>query len=380
MSRYLESVSRIQTPPRDVPVSRRRGRVRDVLIGLVIALATAALVAWALLHAVRTNQLVAATVHMALPVQVLPVTVKALHTTVGASGTVQPATTIVVTARVTARVLEVPIDLGSIVNSGDLLVALDDGVFIATLNSAKAKSLYADNQLRRMQDLQAKSYGSPADTEKARADAVLARQEVVQAEIDLANTKVKSPAVSVVLSRTVNPGETTTSGEQLFQLGTIEDVMMVAEVSEEQIGFATLGMRGEVGANSFPGETFVGEVVKISANENTTTRTFSVYIRLANKDLRLKPGMTGYARLIADHSGLSIASTAIMNPVGDHATVFLVDDNNVAHTREIRYGLISEGVTEIKDGLQEGDRVVTAGQQELHDGDSVRVNSLATKK
>jgi membrane fusion protein (multidrug efflux system) len=287
---------------------------------------------------------------------------------------VQPDTTIVMTARDAARVIQVPVDLGNVVKKDDLLAVLDESVFVATLGSARATALHADNQLNRTEALLKQGYSSPEDMERARSDAAAAHQAVVQAEIDLNNTKITSPAVAVVLSRTVNPGENTAINEQLFQLGTIDNVMMLAEVSEDQIGFVTLGMRGEVGTNAFPGQTFVGNVVKIAADEIATTRTFGVYIRIPNKNLSLKPGMTGYARLVADRTALTVVSTALMNPVGDHATVFVVDQNNIAHLRPVRYGLRAEGFTEIKDGLQEGELVVTVGQQELRDGDRVRAN------
>jgi len=361
------------TDPHEVSHSAR-GRLREISIGLLIGFCTLALVVWAAFHVFHTNQLVAAAIHLPLPVEVLPATVRTLHVTIGASGTVQPATTIVITARDSARVLQVPVDLGNVVKPDDLLAALDDRVFVASLETAKVTAVHADNQLSRMEALEKKGYGSPTDTEKARTDAVAAHQAVVQAEIDLVNTKVRSPAVAVVLSRTVNPGENTAIGEQLFQLGTIDDVMMLAEVSEDQIGFVSLGMRGEVGTNAFPGETFVGSVVKIGADVSTTTRTFGVYIRIGNKGLRLKPGVTGYARIVANRTGLAVISTAIINPVGDHATVFVVDQNSVAHIRQVRYGLIAEGLTQILDGLREGERVVTVGQQELHEGDRVRAN------
>jgi len=351
-------------------------RLRDVLVLLLIGFCTLALVIWAGIHVLHTNQFVATKVHQPIPVEVLPATTRTLHTTVGASGTVQPYTTVTMTARVSARVLKVPVDLGYVVKPGDLLALLDDRVFVATLETAKAKAVYADNQLSRMEALQSKKYGSPTDTEKARADAIAAHQTVVEAETDLANSKITSPAVAVVLSRGVNPGENTAVGEQLFQLGTIDDVMMVAQVSEDQIGFVSLGMRGEVGTNAFPGETFVGNVVKIGVNVNSRTRTFDVYIRIGNKDLRLKPGVTGYARLIADRTSLAITSTAIVDPVGDKATVFVVDQNNVAHGREIRYGTVAEGFTQVIDGLHEGERVVTVGHLELHDGDKVRANAF----
>jgi membrane fusion protein (multidrug efflux system) len=312
--------------------------------------------------------------HLPLPVEVLPATVRTLHVTIGASGTVQPDTTIVITARDSARVLQVPVVLGEVVKPGDLLAAFDDRIFVATHETAKVTAVHADNQLSRMEALEKKGYGAPADTEKARTDAAAAHQAVVQAEINLANTNVRSPAVAVVLSRTVDPGEDVAIGWELFQLGTIHDVMMLAQVSEDQIGFVTLGMRGEVGTDAFPGQTFVGSVVKIGAVVSTTTRTFGVYIRIVNKDLRLKPGVTGYARIVANRTGLAVVSTAIINPVGDHATVFVVDQNSVAHIRQVRYGMMAEGLTQILDGLREGERVVTVGQQELHEGDRVQAN------
>ncbi|HYR58480.1 MAG TPA: efflux RND transporter periplasmic adaptor subunit, partial [Chthoniobacteraceae bacterium] len=134
------------------------------------------------------------------------------------------------------------------------------------------------------------------------------------------------------------------------------------------------GMRGEVATDAFPGETFIGEVVKMEGRVSTTTRTIGVYIRIQNADLRLKPGVTGYARLVSVRDALAVTSTAIINPVEDRPTVFVVDRENVAHIRQVRCGIMTEGMTEILDGLQEGERVVTVGQLELHDRDRVRAN------
>ena len=348
--------------------------IRRFFFIIVLVIFTAAMLATAVIHVIRTDQTKSVKLHLPLPVEVLPAKVRTLQVAIGASGTVQPSTTIVMTARVSARVLKVPVDLGIVVKPDDSLVELDDRMFIANLDAAKANEVRAEKQLQRMIQLEAKNYGSPADTEKARADAASAHQALVQAQIDLDNTQVKSPASAVVLTRTVNPGEITKLDQELFQLGTIESVMMVAEVSVDKIGFVHLGMRGEVGTDAFPGETFTGEVVKIEARVSALTRTFGVYIRIANKGLRLKPGVTGYARLGATHTALAVAGTALINPVEDRATVFVIDKNDIAHIRQVRRGLMVEGMVEILDGLQEGERVVTVGQLELRDNDRVRTN------
>lgn len=225
-----------------------------------------------------------------------------------------------------------------------------------------------------METLEARGYGAAADTEKARADAAAARQAVVQSELDLGNTKISSPVACVILTRTVNPGEITRLDQEIFELGPVEQVYLVAEVSTDKTRFVTLGTPAEVSIDSFPGELFKGEVVKIDARASVVTRTFSAYIRIDNPKLRLKPGVTGYARLDRTHSALAVPSVAVLNPTGDKAIVFVVDGNRRAHIREIQPGLAAEGMTEILGGLEEGEKVVTVGQLELRDGDRVAIN------
>jgi membrane fusion protein (multidrug efflux system) len=294
--------------------------------------------------------------------------------TIRASGTVSALNTISITARVSSRVTSVPVDLGDVVRTGDLLAGLDDRVFAAGVEAAKVASDHDDKQVARMETLEARGYGAATDTEAAREVAAAARQVVVQSEIDLSNTKITAPVDSVILTRTVNPGEITTNGAEIFELGPIEQVYFVAEVPTDKTGFVAMGMTADVSIDSFPGEIFKGEVVKIDAVASAATRTYSAYIRIDNKDLRLKPGVTGYARLERSHTALAVPSVAILNPVGDQATVFVIDARDRAHIREVRPGLMADGMTEILDGLQDGERVVTVGQLELHEGDRVTVN------
>jgi RND family efflux transporter MFP subunit len=332
------------------------------------------IVAWMAVHLVKTDQVDARRIGLPIPVEVLPVGVHPLRMSIGASGTISALNTITITARDTSKVTSVPVDLGDIVRAGDLLAQLDDRIFVAGVNSAKATSDHADKQLVRLRTLEQRGYGAAADTEIARQAAVAAKQVVVQSQIDLGNTKIVAPVSSVVLTRSVNPGEITSVGEEVFQLGPIDRVYMVAAVPTDKTGFVTDGMEASVSIDSFPGQIFKGQVVKIDAVASVVTRTFNAYIRIDNPDLKLRPGVTGYARLERAHSALAVPSVAILNPVGDKATLYVVDNQNHARIREVRPGLMADGMTEILDGLQEGEKVVTVGQLELHDGDQVVVN------
>jgi membrane fusion protein (multidrug efflux system) len=356
------------------PAGFVRRRWPDLLAGLILGGLCLGIVGWMAVHLVNTDQIDARRVGMATPIEVLPAKVGPLHMTIGASGTVSALSTISITARVSSKVTSVPVDLGDVVRKGDLLTQLDDRVFVAGKESARVASDHADKQLERMQTLEDRGYGAAADTETAREVAAAARQVVVQSEIDLGNTKITAPVGSVILTRTVNPGEVSNLGEEVLELGPIEQVYMVAEVPTDKMGFVTIGMEAEVSIDSFPGEVFKGTVVKMDAVASVTTRTYPVYIRIDNPGLRLRPGVTGYARLARTHNALAVPSVAILNPVGDAATVFVFDGQNKAHIRQIRPGIMADGMTEILDGLEEGEKVVTVGQLELHEGDRVAIN------
>jgi RND family efflux transporter MFP subunit len=182
---------------------------------------------------------------------------------------------------------------------------------------------------------------------------------------------------AAVLSRNVNPGEMTRIDEQLMQLGVLNPVLFDAAVSEDKIGAVQLGMEGEVKTDAFPGRVLSGIVQKIDSQVDPTTRTFGVYVRLNNPELQLKKDVTGYARLKSSKMALTVLSSAVINPVGDRATVYIVDSDGRARIREVRTGMTVGNLTEILSGLEENDRVVVVGQFDLHDNDRVRVNQNA---
>jgi membrane fusion protein (multidrug efflux system) len=328
-------------------------------------------------HAVLTSQQNARAAGMPIPVQTIPATVQSIDQVIGASGAIEPSMPINIANKVVAKVLRVPVDEGSLVRRGDPLVEFDPQLYAASLASAKASYEHWYKQRRRMESLARSKLASAVDVENAKIAEARARQAVVAAEFNLANTRVFSPVAAVVLSRTVNPGEIGRMDQSLMQLGVLDPVLMDASVTQDKIGYVYIGMPGEVGTDAFPGETFRGIVTKINYSVDPATRTFGVYLRLQNHDLRLKKGVTGYARLVSRRMALAVPSTAIMNPVGDLPTVFVVDGRNRAHLREVRTGLSSGGATEVLSGLQEGEQIVVVGQFGLHDNDQVRSNQNA---
>jgi membrane fusion protein, multidrug efflux system len=355
---------------RSILVRRRVDIILGILLTLIVVVAGVIM----LKYLVSTDATKARPVGLPIPVQTLPASVTTLKEVVGASGTMGESTDAFLTNRVVARVISVPVELGTIVQKGALLAEMDDSYYASAVEHARTNHDHTSAQLERMLAMQAKGYASAVDVEQARTADTAAKEALVEAQFNLSCAKMTAPAPAIILSRNINPGEIPSVGSAGFKLGIIVPIYMVAQVSEEKIGSVHLGMEGDVSTDGFPGVVFKGKVVKIDGSVNDTTRTFGVYISIPNEDVRLIPGITGYARLTNQHMGLAVPSTAVIDPVGDRATVFVVDSDNHAHARPIRRGLMADGMTEILDGLEEGEHVVTVGMQELHDKDRVLLN------
>jgi membrane fusion protein (multidrug efflux system) len=354
--------------------ARRKILIWVVSLGSFLAVVLGVTAWWVVL----TTQKDARVVHLPIPVQTLPAKVQTLEETLGGSGSIQPSTPVNVYCKVVARIVRIPVDEGSIVHPGDLLVELDPQLYIANLASAEASYDHSHKQLLRLEALARKNFASATDVENAKVAETQAWDSVVSARIDLSNTKVLSPAPAVVLSRSVNPGETSKMDETLMQLGVLDPVDMDTSLTEDKMGYVFYGMQGEVGTDAYPGEIFRGTVAKMDPTIDPATRTFGAYVRIPNPGLRLKKGVTGYTRLLSHRMALAIPSTAILNPLGDKATIFVVGDDGRARLREVRTGLTMSGnMTEILSGLREGEEVVVIGQFELHDNDIVRANQHA---
>ena len=346
----------------------------ELLVGLLLGLIVFVSLVRLVVYLVHSDGNKARLVGLPIPVQILPVSFRQLNESIGGSGTIEPSVYTIVTSKVSGRVLAVPVDLGAAVKPGTLLVSVDDTIYRARLRYATAMYDHASKQLERAERLYKDNLALIVQVESARASKANAYQTLLSAQLNLSNTAIRSPSEGVVLARTINPGQFARVDQTVIEIGTIEPAMMVVDVGEDKIASVHLGMAASVGVDAFPGYAFDGEVTKIGAEVSPVTRTFNVYVKLTNRDRRLKPGLTGYARLMSSRQALAVPSTALMNPVGDRASVFILGSDHKAHVREVRRGAISSGYAELLSGVKEGEQVVTVGQLQLRDNDVVNEN------
>ncbi|CAN5550048.1 efflux RND transporter periplasmic adaptor subunit [soil metagenome] len=347
------------------------------------------------IHVINTSPSRARVVGAPAPVETVPVRRQDLKEVIGGSGAIEQAQTVQLTSQVTAQVLEVPVKIGDVVKKGDLLVRSDDRLILATLEanrayveSSKIKIKDETRQVERYTALQQKNMGTPLELEKsemALADAkeafAKATLSLRQAELDLEHVKINAPLDSIVLERLINPGENTHRDQVVLKLGSLNNVLLGAKIGEEKMHSVQLGQEAEASFPAFPGERFTGKVVKIDPNIDPVTRTFTAYVEIKNDDFRLKPGLSGFARIRRSAKDvLAVPSIAITNPSGEQASVFVVDSDKRATLRQIRPGIVVDAMTEVREGLKEGEKVVTVGQLYLKNNDKVRTTEKSLEK
>ncbi|HUB67756.1 MAG TPA: efflux RND transporter periplasmic adaptor subunit [Candidatus Methylacidiphilales bacterium] len=331
------------------------------------------------------NPTVARLLYLPMPVDAVRVQSMDLIDVSAGGGQVQQSATVTMSSRITSVISKVNINLGDIVTTNTVLYECDPRAVQAELmatqqaveNSKSAVEL-AKRQDDGNQKLKQQGLASEADlltSASALASALstqaTAEESLVNAQLDLENTTVKSPVNGIILQRFINPSERITTNEETVQLGDLDNVYFLAEISEDKISSVETGLKAEVVFPAFAGEVFQGDVFFIDPKTNASTRAFTAYIKIANPGLKLKPGLSGFARITNKKHVLAIPNSALINPVGENASVFVITGDNHAVLRPVRFGMVTQGWTEIGDGLQEGDIVVTVGPLYLEDGDRV---------
>ncbi len=235
-----------------------------------------------------------------------------ISTSITATGTIEPVTSVTVGTQVSGIVSKVYVDYNSVVTKGQIIAELDKTNLISELNRAKADLTSAQSTLNyetanfnRYQTLFDKGLVSANDYEsarlsydKARQTVASSRESVQKAQTNLGYATITSPIDGVVLSKAVEEGQTVAASFNTPELFTIArdltDMRVIADIDEADIGGVLEGQRVSFTVDAFPDDKFEGQVTQVRQQATTSSNvvTYEVVISAPNKDLKLKPGLT----------------------------------------------------------------------------------------
>jgi membrane fusion protein, copper/silver efflux system len=172
-----------------------------------------------------------------------------------------------------------------------------------------------------------------------------------------------APIAGVVTELMVREGMTVMAGATLFRINGLTTVWANAEVPESQAALLRPGARVQARSPALPGATFDGQVQALLPEVNPGTRTLKARVELANPGRRLVPGLFVQMQFIDTRAekSLLIPTEAVIQ-TGKRTLVMLAEDNGRFRPVEVELGIESGGQTEVKRGLQAGQRVVVSSQ------------------
>ncbi len=242
---------------------------------------------------------------------------------------------------------------------------------VAQLRRAELGRLRSQQEIAREVDVAA------AEVDAARSALEVASEELARARSGLDNVRITSPVAGIVMDRDVNAREVPQAHKPILTIGRIDQVLVSAQVAEEQIGNVHVGDPARVTFNALPNEVHQGTISRIKPTSRIDSRTFEVAVLLKNPDLRLKPGLSAFVRIENERTGVMVPSQAIVRPTGSaESAVFIVEEGR-ARLLPVKVRAASDGWIEIVGGLPPGAQVVAAGHLALRDGDMVRIGSGA---
>lgn len=188
---------------------------------------------------------------------------------------------------------------------------------------------------------------------------------------------VKAPISGVIDARNVNLGQAVEPNTVLFHISNREQLLVIAQVYEEDLGKVKVGQDVNVHVLSYPKRIFPGKITLIEPNLDPLTRTVNVQVSLDNKEGLLKPGMFVRANVVLqfNQAALTVPNNALLEV--DNATFVFVKNGANYDRTEVKLGVRDDMNTEIKEGLVPGDEVVIRGNRELY---TLSLSGGGTKK
>ncbi len=290
-----------------------------------------------------------------------------------------------VTTLVRGRVTDVLVDVGQDVTTGALLARLyssDLGLAQSSYLRAKAKLRVAEQAFERARLLLTEKVIARAEYQRREGDMIGARAEKREARDRLAvlgmagediqrldleqqihsSVPIQAPFSGRVILRNVTRGEVLETTRTLFTIADLSDVWVVANIPEKDVRLIHRNRVVEVRVSAYPGEVFPGTIIYVGDVLDPETRTLRLRVSVPNPDGRLKPEFFASVRLYAqsEPNALLVAAEAVQQN-GKDMVVFVQVDSQQFERRSVVVGDEYEGKVWIRDGVREGERVVTKG-------------------
>jgi membrane fusion protein (multidrug efflux system) len=295
-------------------------------------------------------------------------------------GSLRSRQSVMLRPEVSGRVTQLNFRDGERVRRGQLLVQLDDQLPMAQVQQAQAELSIARANHKRNQELVAQNFISQRSVEESAANLQVAQAKLALAQATAARLRILAPFDGIAGIRSVNVGDYLKDGADIVNIEDLEAIFVDFRLPERYQTKIRRGQRAVVNIDALPGRQFAAQVQAIDPLVDANGRSIGVRGCIDNRQLQLRPGM--FARITAvfgeRENARLIPEEAIVPQGGRQFVIKLTPgpnkDSYIAQRVEVKVGIRRPGQVEVMTGLNEGDLVISAGQQRVQrDGMVVRV-------
>jgi RND family efflux transporter MFP subunit len=350
------------------------------IISIVAVLAVVALVAFRLVSnkkAIDEKNKLPDNTGVTVAVNAAPVQNRISQRNLSLVGTVAANQVIDVKAEVQGKLLSLNVDLGDVVRKGQVIGRIDNQLQQLAVRNAEQQLADARQNVERYKNLFEGGAATQAQLDQYRLAFENATNQLAQARKQLANAVVIAPISGQIAQKAVEAGAFLNLGAAIVTLVDVSRLKVRLNVAENDVYALKPGDPVNITATVFPGVTYPGKITFISP-AGDEAHNYPVEVSFANQAKnQLKAGT--YVDITFNRKSqaatLQIPRETLVGSV-KNAQVYVVGDDNTARLRKVTIGADNGDYLEVREGLQEGERVVTTGQINLTD--STRVNIIGS--
>ena len=261
------------------------------------------------------------------------------------SSVLQPYEKVAVAPALQGRITNLYVEVGDKVQKGQMLAKMDETQYLSTkLNYENTKTDF--NRIKILND----------------------SNNIAK------HTYLRAPFNGVISARNYEPGELF-SGQAIYELVQTNTLKAIVQVPETYVPFIKTGMKINVKTDTYKGEVFPATVEIVYPTIDSKSHTFSVQLKIANGNQKLRPGMYVGTTL---EMGNELAMIAPYNAVqklqgSDERFVFLADGNKAKRVVVKLGQRFDDNVEIIADEITEGKKLIVQGVAKLHDGTAIAI-------
>ena len=269
------------------------------------------------------------------------------------------------------------VDEGQFVKKGQLMFQIMPRLYQAELKRSEAEANFAEIEYQNTKNLAERNVVAPNELALAKAKLDKAKAELALAQVHLDFTQVRAPFDGIMDHFHVRLGSLVEEGELLTTLSDNHEMWVYFNVPEaEYLDYkikinADTALKVQLRLANDKIFAYEGEVNTIEADFNNETGNIAFRATFPNPKGLLRHGETGNVLVSAPLNDALLIPQKSTFEILDKKYVFVIDDNNVIHSKQIVVGAELPHLYEVKAGLEESDRIVLEGLRKVRDGDKI---------